>query len=120
MKKTVRIIAECFVVFVCVFLLTVWNLFSPLDYILRDGLYQRPRGVSGDIKIIGIDERTLERLGPVGTWSRSCYADLLDRLNEDEETRPLVIGFDIIFSGNVDEEKEIRHLQTGQKRAEMW
>ena len=62
MKKTVRIIAECFVVFVCVFLLTVWNLFSPLDYILRDGLYQRPRGVSGDIKIIGIDERTLERL----------------------------------------------------------
>ena len=41
MKKTVRIIAECFVVFVCVFLLTVWNLFSPLDYILRDGLYQR-------------------------------------------------------------------------------
>lgn len=101
------------------FLLTVWNLFSPLDYILRDGLYQRPRGVSGDIKIIGIDERTLERLGPVGTWSRSYYADLLDRLNEDEETRPLVIGFDIIFP-EMWTKKEIRHLQTGQKRAEMW
>ena len=115
MKKTVRIIAECFVVFVCVFLLTVWNLFSPLDYILRDGLYQRPRGVSGDIKIIGIDERTLERLGPVGTWSRSCYADLLDRLNEDEETRPLVIGFDIIFSGNVDEEGDQAFADRAEK-----
>lgn len=115
MKKTVRIIAECFVVFVCVFSLTVWNLFSPLDYILRDGLYQRPRGVSGDIKIIGIDERTLERLGPVGTWSRSCYADLLDRLNEDEETRPLVIGFDIIFSGNVDEEGDQAFADRAEK-----
>lgn len=87
----------------------------PLDYILRDGLYQRPRGVSGDIKIIGIDERTLERLGPVGTWSRSCYADLLDRLNEDEETRPLVIGFDIIFSGNVDEEGDQAFADRAEK-----
>lgn len=103
MKKTVRIIIECIIVFAGVFLLTVGNLFSPLDYILRDGLYQRPRGVSGEIKIIGIDERTLEELGPVGTWSRQTYADLLDRLNADEDAKPAVIGFDILFSGNVDE-----------------
>ena len=104
MKKNVRDILESVVVFVLVFLLTATNFISQLDYILRDALYQIPRGITSNIKIIGIDERTLEELGPINTWSRQYYADLIAQLNSYEEAKPAVIGFDILFSGNVDEE----------------
>lgn len=103
MKKKIRDIIEALAVWVIVFLMTITNVISPLDYIMKDALYQKPRGITSQIKIIGIDERTLEALGPIGTWSRQYYADLLEILNYDEATRPSVIGFDIIFSGNIDE-----------------
>lgn len=103
MKKKIRDIIEALVVWVIVFLMTITNIISPLDYIMKDALYQKPRGITSKIKIIGIDERTLEALGPIGTWSRQYYADLLEILNYDEAARPSVIGFDIIFSGNIDE-----------------
>lgn len=103
MKKTIRDITEAVIIWLFVFVMTITNLISPLDYIVKDALYQRPRGVSNDIKIIGIDERTLEELGPIGTWSRQYYADLLNILNVEETTKPAVIAFDIIFSGHVEE-----------------
>ena len=100
-KKLLPVI-EALIVGILVFLLTFWNLFSELDYIARDRLFQVPRGISSDIKIIGIDARTLEEYGPIQTWSRDVYADLLNTINVDEDTRPYVIGFDVLFSGNVD------------------
>lgn len=103
MKKKIRDIIEALAVWVIVFLMTITNVISPLDYIMKDALYQKPRGITSQIKIIGIDERTLEALGPIGTWSRQYYADLLEILNYNEAARPSVIGFDIIFSGNIDE-----------------
>ncbi len=103
MKNKIRDIIEALAVWVIVFLMTITNVISPLDYIMKDALYQKPRGITSQIKIIGIDERTLEALGPIGTWSRQYYADLLEILNYDEAARPSVIGFDIIFSGNIDE-----------------
>lgn len=101
-KQWICNIAEAVVVFVLIFLLTVTNMFSSFDYTLRDAAYQVPRGIDHKIKIIGIDERTLEQLGPIHTWSRQTYADLLTQLNTDSEKRPVVIGFDILFSGEVD------------------
>lgn len=94
---------ESFVVFLLVFLMTIMNLISPIDYLLKDKLYQIPRGITSDIKIIAIDDRTLEELGPIQTWSRSRYADLINILNSNEQSKPAVIAFDITFSGNVDE-----------------
>lgn len=104
MKKNIRDILESIIVFLLVFLMTVTNFVSQIDYILKDALYQIPRGITSNIKIIGIDERTLEELGPINTWSRQYYADLIKQLNSYEEAKPAVIGFDILFSGNVDEE----------------
>lgn len=104
MKQNVRLLIESVIVFGLVFILTVSNIFSPLDYILKDALYQTPRGVTGQIKIVAIDERTLETLGPINTWSREVYAQLLSRLNAEEEAKPLVIGFDIVFSGQAQQE----------------
>lgn len=97
-------IAESVIVFVLIFVISITNIFSTFDYILRDKLYQIPRGISGTIKIIAIDDKTLEELGPIGTWSRSVYADLIEVLNSNDEAKPAVIAFDILFSGNVDEE----------------
>ncbi len=106
MSKKLLPAIEALVAGIIVFLLTLTNLFSPLDYIARDRLYQVPRGIRSDIKIIGIDARTLEEYGPIQTWSRSVYADLIKKLNVDENTKPYVIGFDILFSGNIDEQDQ--------------
>lgn len=104
-KKTnwARDIVEAIIVFVLIMFLTVSNLLSPFDYIIKDKLYQIPRGVNSNIKIIAIDDRTLDELGPIGTWSRSTYADLINVLNSNDEAKPAVIAFDILFSGHVDD-----------------
>ena len=102
-KNMIRDLVEAVVVFALIFLLTVTNLFYPLNYLITDALYQIPRGVSGNIKIIAVDEKTLERYGRIDTWSRQIYADLIEVLNTYEDACPAVIAFDITFSGNVDE-----------------
>lgn len=107
MKKTIRYVVEAIIVFALTFILTLTNLFSSLDYMLKDLLYQMPRGVDNDIKIIAIDERTLEELGPINTWSRQYYADLINYFNQDENSKPSVIAFDIIFSGYFGENAQI-------------
>ena len=102
MKNRLHIIIEMLAVGLLVFVLTFFNLFSSLDYIARDSLYQIPRGIDSRIKIIGIDEKTMEKLGPIQTWSRENYAHLLEKLNENPEAKPMLIGFDIQLSGQVD------------------
>ena len=102
-KKLIKDILESLLVGAIVFLLTITNLFYSVDYMLKDALYQIPRGIDSRIKIIAIDERTLDVLGPIQTWSRQQYADLIDVLNTYEDAKPAVIAFDIIFSGHVDE-----------------
>ena len=103
MKKKFLVIIEMILIGVITFCLTYTNALSKIDYMARDMLYQMPRGIDNDIKIIGIDARTLEEYGPIQTWSRSKYADLLDKLNADETSKPYVIGFDILFSGQIDD-----------------
>ena len=103
MRKNLQLVVESLIAGIIVFLLTITNLFSPLDYIARDRLYQVPRGIESDIKIIGIDAKTLEEYGPIQTWSRSRYADLINKINIDENSKPYIIGIDVLFSGYVDE-----------------
>lgn len=105
-KSIIRDIVESLVVFALIFFMTVWNFISPLDYILKDALYQKPRGIMSDIKIIAIDEKTLSELGRMDTWSRQVYADLINGLNTYDEAKPAVIAFDIQFVGNVDDGDE--------------
>ncbi len=115
MKKKIWNVIEAGMVFGLIFVFVITNLLSPIDYILRDALYQIPRNVTNDIKIIAIDDRTLEELGPIGTWSRKVYADLIKQLNSNSETKPAVIAFDILFSGNVDESGDIAFAQSAEE-----
>jgi len=68
------------------------------DSTLSDLLYQRTAMSDGQIVIVGMDQRALEACGPL-PWSRSIYAELITRLNADPETRPAVIGVDVLFAG---------------------
>ena len=103
MKNKLRVLVEMLIVGVLVFLLSITHALSALDYLAKDSIYQIPRGINSRIKIIGIDEKTLDEYGPIQTWSRSRYAELLDILNKNADSKPEIIGFDIHFSGNVDE-----------------
>jgi len=102
-KSNLLIILETLLVGVLTCILIFSNSLNPLDLMARDKLYQIPRGIDSKIKIIGIDEKTMNELGPIQTWSRSTYADLLNKLTENEDSKPMVVGFDIQFSGNVDD-----------------
>ena len=102
-KSNLLIILETLLVGVLTFILIFSNSLNLLDLMARDKLYQIPRGIDSKIKIIGIDEKTMNELGPIQTWSRSIYADLLNKLTENEDSKPMVVGFDIQFSGNVDD-----------------
>lgn len=102
--SNVQILLESIVAFLLVFILTITDLLSPLDFMFKDKIYQIPRGIDSNIKIIAIDEKTISELGQIQTWSRKQYADLVDKLNSNENMKPAIIGFDIMFTGNVDED----------------
>ena len=81
----------------------------------EDYLYRKLDGISENIKIIGIDDKTLDILGPYSDWNREYFADLINILNEDAENRPEIIGIDIIFSGtnNSDEDTMLAETVAG-------
>lgn len=99
-KKRWTSLVESAIIFVIVFFISFFDVFYSLDCMLRDKIYQSPRGINNKIKMIAIDDETLRELGPFGTWSRSVYADLINTLGD----YPSVIAMDIMFFGNMDEE----------------
>lgn len=99
-KKRWASFIEAAVLFVIVFFTSFFDVFYSLDCMLRDSVYQSPRGINNKIKIIAIDDESLRELGPFGTWSRSVYADLINTLGD----YPSVIAMDIMFFGEMDEE----------------
>lgn len=86
------------------------------DMGLSDMLNQRGSVTNKKIFIVGIDDKTLEAYGPINTWSRDIPARLVETLNGDEENKPAVIGFDVIYSEETDEEGD-RHFAQACKKA---
>lgn len=76
--------------------------FESVELWLGDSLFVHEKPVDNRIKIIGIDEASLQELGPFSGWSRQQAADLLNAL--DREYAPAVIAFDINYFGAHDEE----------------
>ena len=74
------------------------------DIGVSDWLNQRESVTNKKIYIIGIDDKTLEQYGAVNTWSRDIPAKLVEMLNEDDTAKPVVIGFDVIYSETSGEE----------------
>lgn len=84
------------------------------DITVSDMLNQRESVTNKDIYIIGIDDKTLEKYGPVNTWSREVPAKLVEILND--KAKPAVIGFDVIYSEEADEEAD-NHFAEACKEA---
>lgn len=85
-----------------VVLASAGGILNSIENMAEDYLYQKQGMIPDNIKIIAIDEKTLDRLGPYNQWDRTCFAELLGILNSGEDTAPRVIGMDFIFSGSND------------------
>ncbi len=83
------------------------GIFGSAEYRIQDFHYQNGDLVSPDIYVIGIDEESLMAYGTWPSWGREKLAELLCLLNQDEETAPAVIGFDIGFFGAYSEEDDL-------------
>ncbi len=79
------------------------NSFYGLEMRAEDFLYQKEKVLDDNIRIIGIDTESLNDMGPFNTWTRADMADLISVLNQDEESRPAVIGIDVMYFGETDE-----------------
>jgi len=73
---------------------------------VNDLIYQQGDLAEGDINIIEIDEHSLDELGPYQTWTRDYIAEAIELLNADPDINPSVIGVDILFVGNSNEESD--------------
>lgn len=73
-----------------------------LDVLVSDLICQQPDVANKNIYIIAIDDKTLAEYGSVTSWSREIPAGLVQLLNADDQTRPAVIAFDVIYSESGD------------------
>ena len=86
-----------------IFLLVVFDVLYPADMFLTDHLYSRLDGPDSNIIIIGVDEETLSKYGNFTLWSREKLAELIDKLYEDEENAPGVVGLDFILTDHYED-----------------
>ncbi|MBQ3797021.1 MAG: adenylate/guanylate cyclase domain-containing protein [Butyrivibrio sp.] len=79
-----------------------FKVLNRVDKWMQDALYQRPHAISGDVVIIGIDDESIEQLGPYNTWDRHVMASALEALSSDPENMPSVVAIDTLYSGETD------------------
>lgn len=84
---------------ICLFLLLVFiHPFYYIDNMLCDTLYRQTDGVSPTIKIIAIDEETMEQYGKFEIWAREKTAQTVALLSSNPECSPAMIGLDLLFT----------------------
>ncbi len=117
MKKKYSKIADIIVPFLAAALTAVFVITEPfyeLDAMLCDAVYSRMNGTGEDIVIISIDEETLEEYGALSEWSRKRSAELADHLFSDEENAPALLAFDIVFSGETEDDEALVKACSGR------
>ena len=98
MSKGIKKAIICIVCAVVAFLSAYFNVFGTVDKSVEDVLYHNAETVNPKIKIIKIDDATMNRYGDIYEWNRDIYANLIETLSVSEDVRPAVIGFDVLFS----------------------
>ena len=110
-KRSIKRIITCIICALLAFVSAYCNLFGVVDNAAEDILYHHPGNIDPRIKIIKIDDRTMNQMGDFSTWNRDVYADLMDVLCVSQDICPAVIGFDVIFSSEKDVESDDRFAQ---------
>jgi len=105
MIKRVIIYIICAVI---AFFAAYMNVLGPINKAAEDVLYHHAGNIDSKIKIIKIDDTTMNQMGDFSSWNRDVYADLVEKICVSEDIRPAVIGFDILFSSNKDAESDKR------------
>lgn len=77
-----------------------------LELRVQDARYQQGDLIRPDIFVIGIDEETMMEHGEWQSFSRTGTAELIETLNRDPARAPAVIGVDVGFYGEKDEEQD--------------
>lgn len=78
------------------------NPFASMNYLLQDILCLNTGKAQSNIFVIGIDDKSLNSIGPWNNWKRSIMADLINTLNKDASNRPLAIGVDVMYFGSTE------------------
>lgn len=92
-------------------LLAGLGVLKSLDWTAADALYQSPWTFEGKIVLVGIDQRSIEALGPYDQWGREVMAQVIETLNQDQAGRPAVIGLDVLYTGESSPEADARLAQ---------
>lgn len=93
------------------FLLVLSQSLYSLDRLFSDPLYQSGSIPGTKIKIIAIDEKTIQAYGDVSTWSREIPAKLVQTLYADAQNAPAVTVFDMLYVSAKDEGGDLAFAQ---------
>lgn len=107
-RKMLKKIAAVLAAGVAAFAVTASGVTAAADKYVEDILYHRPGTADSRIRIIRIDDRSMNALGDISGWDRGIYAQLVETLCVSDEVRPAVIGFDVLFGGEKDEQGDER------------
>ncbi len=69
-----------------------------VDLWAQDSWFQSDKALDGEIIVIGIDDDSLDELGPYNTWDRTYMAAALEKLAEDPEMKPAVVAIDTLYT----------------------
>lgn len=107
MKKA----SACVLAMIIAFFAAFFHVFDMAGQMVEDVCYHRAGVTNPDIRIIRIDDRTMERLGDFSEWDRDVYAELVETLCVSQDVRPAVIGFDILFGSEKDSVSDTRFAE---------
>ena len=100
-RKRSHWIGSVFLVII-VFAVCYTQIFYSVDKFLSDPLYYTSSVPDSRIKIVAVDEETIQKYGDIRTWDRKIWAELIELLNSGDAD-PAVIALDIMYIGDVDE-----------------
>jgi len=113
-QKYIKLITIIVFTLIC-FFFSFFQVTGGWDNLLLDLCYQTGNTPNTDIKIVAIDDKSLHELGKYETWNRSYYAKVIESLNQDENNKPLLIGMDVLFTGNSSEEHDQALVEACEK-----
>ncbi len=89
------------------------DILHPLEQTVTDLLYSKKYQINNSIKIIAIEQQSEAEYGYYSDWTRERAAELVETLNTPEG-KPAVIGFDINFIAERDEEGDAAFVKAAE------
>ena len=89
-------------------LIAVGGVLDKVDLWAQDSWFQSAKALDGEIIVIGIDDKSLEEIGPYNTWDRNVMAAALEKFAEDPDNMPAVIAIDTLYTEVSDPEADER------------